>query len=311
MFSYKRLSSIAAFLFLLLFSSSLLAATSDNVTAESGEAVTLTGTCDNPGGTVDVSIIDSKGMVVVSGTVACDGGTWSFTPKSAPGVGVYNVEACDKGGCDSGVDELTITAPPEVPTVDTATADDATPPTLTGTCDGGEGSTVTIEIGDPKAGGISSTVTCSAEGTWEFTPKDPLPEGTYDVVVCNPDAANCDETTDELTITPAGPADADGDGILDEDEGSAPTECPGEELPCAPIDTDEDLTPDYLDEDSDNDGIPDSEEAGAACAATEEGGATEGKAVDTVNCPADSDDDGTPDFQDDDSDGDGIHNANK
>ncbi len=72
--------------------------------------------------------------------------------------------------------------------------------------------------------------------------------------------------------------DADGDGISDEHEGRA-----------AMLDTDGDGTPDYLDDDSDDDGIPDSEEGGNP------GGA-----------PRDSDLDGTPDFQDSDSDDNGI-----
>jgi len=74
--------------------------------------------------------------------------------------------------------------------------------------------------------------------------------------------------------TTANCADADGDGISDEDEGRAEK-----------IDTDGDGTPDYLDDDSDNDGIPDRFEIDAACAP-----------------PVDSDGDGIPDFRDTDSD---------
>jgi hypothetical protein len=76
--------------------------------------------------------------------------------------------------------------------------------------------------------------------------------------------------------------DADGDTISDRDEG-APR-----------LDTDGDGTADYLDLDSDQDGISDGFEAGDQKLAT---------------APIDTDGDGTPDFQDDDSDGDGISDA--
>ena len=75
-------------------------------------------------------------------------------------------------------------------------------------------------------------------------------------------------------------ADTDGDDISNTDEGSA-----------VPVDTDGDGTADFLDTDSDNDGIPDSIEGGDGSAATP---------------PADSDGDTIPDFRDSDSDGDGI-----
>jgi len=75
-------------------------------------------------------------------------------------------------------------------------------------------------------------------------------------------------------------ADADGDGISDVDEGRAENR-----------DTDGDGTPDYLDDDSDGDGIFDSVEAGDA---------------DTNTPPEDADMDGNPNFTDDDSDGNGI-----
>jgi len=70
------------------------------------------------------------------------------------------------------------------------------------------------------------------------------------------------------------------DGISDLDEGRRDN-----------IDTDADGVPDYLDDDSDGDGLGDSLEAGDDDASTP---------------PRDSDSDGTPDFRDDDSDANGI-----
>ena len=76
------------------------------------------------------------------------------------------------------------------------------------------------------------------------------------------------------------PGDTDGDTISDSDEGR------GEG-----VDTDGDTVPDFEDEDSDGDGIPDAIEAGDA---------------DVDTGPTDTDEDGTPDFRDLDSDGNGM-----
>jgi hypothetical protein len=76
--------------------------------------------------------------------------------------------------------------------------------------------------------------------------------------------------------------DADGDTISDRDEGARGR------------DTDGDGTPDYLDTDSDQDGITDGFEAGDENLATG---------------PVDTDGDGDPDFVDDDSDDDGLPDA--
>jgi hypothetical protein len=80
-----------------------------------------------------------------------------------------------------------------------------------------------------------------------------------------------------IVFPPTGSAsDTDGDGISDNDEGSAQG-----------IDSDADGTADYLDNDSDNDTILDAVEAGDA---------------DLATTPVDSDGDGTQDFRDLDSD---------
>nr|MBP5984567.1 gliding motility-associated C-terminal domain-containing protein [Fluviicola sp.] len=86
----------------------------------------------------------------------------------------------------------------------------------------------------------------------------------------------------------------DGDGTpdyldLDSDNDGIPDSVEKGPNGATPVDTDGDGTPDFQDLDSDGDGIPDTVEAG----------------VDPTN-PVDTDGDGTPDFQDVDSDGDGI-----
>jgi len=77
------------------------------------------------------------------------------------------------------------------------------------------------------------------------------------------------------------------DSDLDDD--GIPNSVEAGEDPANPVDTDGDGTPNYLDKDSDDDGIPDGVEAGD----------------DPAN-PVDTDGDGTPDYQDPDSDGDTI-----
>lgn len=78
----------------------------------------------------------------------------------------------------------------------------------------------------------------------------------------------------------AADADSDGDGISDFHEGRL-----------TGVDTDGDSTPDWMDLDSDNDGIPDSIEAGDSSLTTP---------------PIDTDGDGIPDFRDLDSDNNGV-----
>ncbi len=84
-------------------------------------------------------------------------------------------------------------------------------------------------------------------------------------------------------------SDQDGDGIIDFHEGfvDPDAETTDTAAPTASTDTDGDGTPDYLDTDSDDDGILDEVEAGD---------------TDPLTLPFDSDDDGIADFRDLDSD---------
>ncbi len=108
-------------------------------------------------------------------------------------------------------------------------------------------------------------------------------------VGCSPasgdDLPPIDVVTDRSDADGIGPPppDYDGDTISDEDEGRAMN-----------IDTDGDGTPDWQDDDSDGDTIPDALEAGDA---------------DPRTAPGDADGDGIPNFRDIDSDGNGILDA--
>ena len=118
---------------------------------------------------------------------------------------------------------------------------------------------------------------------------------------------NMDGTVDGAEAAAAGFTDNDGDGAWDQ-------------LGATPVDTDMDGIADYLDLDSDNDGIPDAVEAQptAGYQSPSIGQDADGDGVvDTFDngtgdhggnftAPEDTDGDGTPDFLDTDSDNDGI-----
>jgi len=90
-------------------------------------------------------------------------------------------------------------------------------------------------------------------------------------------------------------ADSDGDSIPDEYELQTDHDNPFQPQQGEPLDSNGDGVPNYLDGDSDSDGIPDSQEAGDN---------------DPLTPPVDTDGDGTPDYIDRDSDDDGIPDIN-
>lgn len=100
-------------------------------------------------------------------------------------------------------------------------------------------------------------------------------------ICCAPDNHWRDDPDGDVDGRVIATDDTDGDGISDGNEGRS-----------AGTDTDGDGTADYLDADSDDDGIPDAIESGTA--------------GDATRTPLDSDSDGTPDFQDLDADDNGV-----
>lgn len=115
-----------------------------------------------------------------------------------------------------------------------------------------------------EAGSVDSTPAETSGADTAPTPADSTPDSSPG------------GTTE--AVDPAG--DDDGDGLTNAEEGAA-----------AGTDSDFDGTPDYLDEDSDNDGIVDADEAGPRA---------------DSEPPVDTDGDGIPDFRDGDSDGDSV-----
>ena len=124
--------------------------------------------------------------------------------------------------------------------------------------------------------------------------------------------ADNDGIDDAFDVDQTGGTDANGDGIDDAAQ--------------ATRDSDGDSIPDHLDNDSDNDGISDASEANTGTATgndtdgdgvddaydTDQNGATDttNDGIGDVNAP-DTDGDGTPDLRDEDSDNDGITDANE
>ncbi|MEZ4810411.1 MAG: PA14 domain-containing protein [Allomuricauda sp.] len=125
--------------------------------------------------------------------------------------------------------------------------------------------------------------------------------------------SNCGSGSSDLDgdgIDDSVDVDDDNDGILDTDE------CAGA-INCASVDTDGDGLPNYQDLDSDGDGIPDNVEAQSTLGYTAPSNSdSDNDGLDNSyetggTFYVDTDGDGTPDFMDTDSDGDGLSDTNE
>ncbi|MCB9599259.1 MAG: hypothetical protein H6720_02710 [Sandaracinus sp.] len=232
---------------------------------------TLTGTTE-ANATVQV-FVDG----VLLGTVTADGdGNWSLDVSTPLNDGEHVVRAVaidDMGrtatdtvsGFVDTETEVEIVGPAEAATVP------GPRPTISGTAE--PGATVVVSIDGTEVG----SVIADAAGLWSVRADSDLAEGTHTVGAVSTDAAG-NVATDDGTFSVSATLDSDGDGLVDTDE------CPSE--PCR--DSDMDGTPDYLDPDDDEDGVPTALECPTPSACT------------------DSDADTTPDYLDPDDDGDGI-----
>ncbi len=140
-----------------------------------------------------------------------------------------------------------------------------------------------------------------------------------------PDAQDVDSDSDgipDAVESASSGVDTDGDGIDDtfdvDQTGGADTNADGID-DNASVDTDNDGTPDAQDLDADNDGIPDVVESGSSGVDTDGDGIDDtfdvdqtsgvdanGDGIDDAVQPIDTDNDGTPDVHDTDSDNDGV-----
>ncbi|TXD46292.1 tandem-95 repeat protein, partial [Polaribacter sp. IC073] len=193
--------------------------------------------------------------------------------------------------------------------------DDYLPGVNTTIIDAGTGTAQGVISFDPLTGEMTYTPAAGEEGTIV----------TVDYTVCNT-AVNpsvCKTATVVITVN----GDSDGDGIsdnldLDDDNDGIPdtVEQNGDPL----RDTDNDGIPDHLDLDSDGDGVNDVFESGNGALDADNDGVIDGSGTGSgsnglfdgvevtpgsgfINyTPIDTDNDGTPDFQDTDDDGDGV-----
>lgn len=147
---------------------------------------TLTGTGE-PGGTVTIS----DGTTVLGTTTVDGNGNWSYTtPTLSDGGHSLTTTVTDPAGntgpASAPVTVTVDTQPPAAAMGVQLTNDDGTPitaggttndttPTLSGTAE--PGSTVNVTDGTTPLG----TATVGSDGTWSFTPDNPLSEGTHNL----------------------------------------------------------------------------------------------------------------------------------
>ena len=151
-----------------------------------------------------VSIVNSVGTTVTSGSATISGTTWTFTPSVLIPAGTYDVvvtgDATHCGLTDTTTNELTITAA-SYPTVNTTTTNDKTPPNLSGTT--GVSTSLTISIVD-ASNIVQASGNATITGTnWTYVPSVAIPAGVYNVIAKG-DASHgslVDQTTNELTVT--------------------------------------------------------------------------------------------------------------
>ncbi|MEY8770622.1 BapA/Bap/LapF family large adhesin [Erwinia sp. ACCC 02193] len=180
--------------------------------ATSATTPTFSGDGAEPGATV----IISDGDVALGETTVNEDGSWSYTPDEPLAEGDHDIsfEIIDEAGNGSGpsdsVDYTVDTTAPDVPdasavvitdpdgtAIDPSGATSATTPTFSG--DGAEpGATVVVSDGDEI---IGETVV-EEDGSWSYTPDEPLAEGDHDISFAVVDeAGNSSGPSDSIDYT--------------------------------------------------------------------------------------------------------------
>ena len=167
----------------------------------------LTGTVNDPGATVDVTVDGTTYAATNNGD-----GTWTLADNTiAPALadGTYDVsvtatDSLGNAGTDGSTNELTIDTTAPVVTVTGLTTVDNTP-ALTGTV---SDPTATVDV---AVNGATYAATNNGDGTWTLaddTIAPALADGTYDVSVTATDAlgnAGTDDSVDELLVDTTAP----------------------------------------------------------------------------------------------------------
>ncbi|WP_368462516.1 VCBS domain-containing protein, partial [Cobetia amphilecti] len=161
---------------------------------------TIVGTTDaEDGSTVTLVITDSDGNEQTI-TATVENGTYSVDAETPLSEGEYSVEASvtDPAGntaTSNDVGEIDASAP--ALTVDAPALTSDTTPTIVGTTDADDGSTVTLVITDSD--GNEQTVTATVEnGTYSVDAETPLSEGEYSVEASVSDTAGNTATSNDV-----------------------------------------------------------------------------------------------------------------
>gem|GEM_PF-499719 len=165
----------------------------------------VSGTSSAANGTIiTVSFTDSNDITNTVQTTVTDG-IWSVEAPVDLAEGSYEVEASVTDGSgntsiatENGVVDTTI---PNIAVNDVTVTDDTTP-TITGTANAPQGSTVSVEITDSNNITHTVTTTLGVNGTWSVAATQVLAEGTYTVSASVSDAAG-----NEATATGTGEID--------------------------------------------------------------------------------------------------------
>ncbi|TMO04802.1 Ig-like domain repeat protein, partial [Pseudoalteromonas sp. S327] len=166
---------------------------------------TINGTSDAADGTtISLTFEDSAGNITSIDTTVT-GGVWSVEAPDALAEGNYEVTASvtDSGGNTSSVTEIGLidTTIPAIEVNELVVTNDTTP-TITGTSNAPQGSTVTVEITDSNNVTHTVTTTLGANGTWSVAASQVVAEGNFTVSASVSDAAG-----NTATATGAGEVD--------------------------------------------------------------------------------------------------------
>ncbi|MDC9499820.1 Ig-like domain-containing protein, partial [Pseudoalteromonas sp. Angola-20] len=166
---------------------------------------TINGTSDAADGTtISLTFEDSAGNITTVDTTVTDG-VWSVDAPTELAEGEYTVTAeVDDGlgnigsATETGIIDTTM---PAIEVNELVVTNDTTP-TITGTANAPQGSTVTVEITDSNNVTHTVTTTLGANGTWSVAASQVVAEGSYTVSASVSDAAG-----NTATATGAGEVD--------------------------------------------------------------------------------------------------------
>ncbi|NMM41901.1 retention module-containing protein, partial [Pseudoalteromonas arctica] len=156
----------------------------DPLAATNDTTPTITGSSDEIGGLVSITVTDANGAVqTLTATVLADG-TWSVDVPTPLAEGAYQVDASvtDAAGNTASDTENGGVIDTQAPTFDIDLLSDSndTTPTITGSSDE-IGGLVSITVTDANGAVQTLTATVLADGTWSVDVPTPLAEGAYQV----------------------------------------------------------------------------------------------------------------------------------